>query len=103
MKYLLLLKKYIFLFVGAMLFGLAAVKLSSANKKEREANDEIRDLTQNAINVKDSEIEASVESLKKRQTKNREAKTNAINTLDKIADGSGSVKSLLDDYNRDRL
>jgi len=103
MKYWQLLKKYFFLFVGAALFGLAAVKLSVANKKEREANDKVRELTINAIEVKDEEIDASVFSLRKRQDENKEAKANAIKKLDNIADGSGSVKSLLDDYNRDRV
>jgi hypothetical protein len=99
MKYLRLLKKYFFLFVSATLFGLAAVKLSSANAKERKANDKIRELTQDKIDVTDEEINASVDSLKKRQRKNREAKVNAIKKLDGIANGSGSVKSLLNEYN----
>lgn len=103
MKYWQLFKKYILLFGGAVLFGLAAVKLSSANNREREAAGKVRDLMTDAIEIKDKEIDKSVDSLNKRQAKNREAKANAIKKLDSISDGSGSVKSLLDDYNRDRV
>lgn len=103
MKYWQLFKKYILLFGGAVLFGLAAVKLSSANKREREATDEVRRLTVDAIEIRNAEIDASVSSMNKRQDKNREAKANAIKKLDKLSDGSGSVKSLLNDYERDRV
>jgi len=103
MKYLRLLKKYIFIFVGAALFGLAAVKLSSANRGERKANDKVRELTQNQIDEIDKDIDKSVEALKSKQAKNREAKANAVKKLDKITKHSGSVTSLLDDYNHDRV
>ena len=103
MKYLRLAKKYIFLFVGAVLFGLAAVKLSSANKKEREANDKIRDLSEDTIARVDKEVKANVDSYLEKQRKNKEAKANAKKRLDKIAEKSGSVKSLLDEYNSNRV
>lgn len=103
MKYLRLLKKYIFIFVGAALFGLAAVKLSSANRGERKANDKVRELTLNSINITSHEIDQSINSLKDKQAKNKEAKDNAFEKLDRITKHSGSVTNLLDEYNHDRV
>jgi len=103
MKYLILLKKYIWIFVGAVFFGLAAVKLKSAQRSENKANNKLREQTQSAIDVASEDIDKSVNNLKAKQAHSKEVKANAIKKLDSIAKNSGSVGSLLDDYNRDRV
>ncbi len=103
MKYLRLLKKYLFVFVGAVLFGLAAVKLKSAQRGENKANDAIRDMTKAQIAKLDDGIRKDVDNLKAKQRRTKEVKENARKQLDKIGNESSSVKSLLDDYNHDRL
>lgn len=103
MKYLRLLKKYLFVFVGALLFGLAAVKLKSAQRAENKATDRVQELTESQITIKDAEINAHVDIMKAKQKKTKEVRENALKTLDNISKHSGSVKSLLDDYNHDRV
>ena len=103
MKYVRLVIKYAGLFIGAVLFGLAAVKLSSANKREREQGQKVRDMTEGEIDASTNQIEKHVYKLADKQVKAKRAKENALTKLDKISDKSNSVKSLLDEYNRDRM
>jgi hypothetical protein len=103
MKYLSLLKKYLMVFVGAFLFGLAAMKVKSAQRGENKAAQRVRDLTDEVITIKDNEVNAAIDDLKRHQDKAKEARDNAVKKLDTISDNSNSVKSLLDEYNRDRM
>lgn len=103
MKYLQLLKKYLFVFVGALLFGLAAVKVKSAQRGENKANNAVQDMVSGQINATDANIRESVRAMESKQAATKKAKENAIKKLDKIGEHSSSVKSLLDDYNHDRV
>ena len=103
MKYLRILKKYLFVFVGAVLFGLAAVKLKSARRAENKANDRLRDLQEEQIDDYDKKIDSHVANVKKAEERASQRKDNAIKTLDKIGENSSSVGDLLDEYNRKRV
>ena len=103
MKYMNLIGKYIWVFVGAVLFGIAAVKIKSAQRSENKQAQKVREAAEANIAVEDKIIEKNVDKLKSAQAHTKKVKNNAIKTLDNIAKQSGSVGSLLDDYNRDRL
>ena len=103
MKYLRILKKYLFVFVGAVLFGLAAVKLKSARRAEHKANDKLRELQEAEIDEYDQQIDKHVTQLKDAEARANKRKDDAIKTLDKIGDNSTSVSDLLDEYNRKRV
>jgi len=103
MKYLALLKKYIWVFIGAVLFGLTAVKVKSAGRSEKKASDRVRVLSEDAINAKSDDIQKAKDDLTASQEKVREVKDNGFARLDRISDSSSTVKSLLDDYNRHRV
>ena len=103
MKYLQLLKKYFWVFVGAVLFGLAAVKVKSAQRGELKANNKLRDLQEAEIQDYDKKIEQRVESLKKAEAKTHKVKEDAIKRLDTISKHSGSVSDLLSEYNSKRV
>ena len=103
MKYLRLLKKYLLVFVGAVLFGLAAVKLKSAQRGENKANEKYREQFELGVKAIDSDLQSSMEDLESKQNKSKQVKENALKKLDEIGKHSGSVKSLLDDYKHDRM
>ena len=102
MKYLRLAGKYIWVFVGAVLFGLAAVKVKSAQRGERKANDKLRDLQEQQIDEYDKKIDKHVDNVKKAGERSQTRRDNAIKRLDTIASNSESVGSLLDEYNSKR-
>lgn len=102
MKYLRILKKYILVFVGAVLFGLAAVKLKSARRGERKANDKLRDLQEQDIDQYDKKIEGHVEKIKKAEARAAKRKEDARKKLDQIDSNSSSVGDLLSEYNSKR-
>jgi len=103
MKYLRLLGKYLWVFVGAVLFGLAAVKVKSAQRGERKANDKLRDLQEAEIDDYDDKIEVHVDNVKKAEERAHERREVALKRLDTIGKNSDSVGSLLDEYNRNRV
>ena len=103
MKYLKLFAKYIWVFVGAVLFGMAAVKVKAATRGENKANDKIRELMKADINEQDIIIKKSTDKLMAAQLHSREVKRNAVKRLDKIGESSNSVSSLLSEYNANRV
>lgn len=103
MKYLRVLKNYFFVFVGALLFGLAAVKLKSARRAEHKANNKLRELQEAEIDEFDKKIEKSVKKVRRSTERSVKRKENALKKLDQISDNSNSVRSLLDEYNSKRV
>jgi len=103
MKYLALIKRYLYVFVGAVLFGLAAVKLKSARRSENKANDKLRDLQESEIEEYDEKIDHHVTKLKDAEARANKRKEDAIRKLDKISENSSSVSDLLDEYNSRRV
>jgi len=103
MKYLKLLKKYLFVFVGAVLFGMAAIKVKSAQRSENKMSQKLRELAEAGIDDQDKIIAKNVNDLRKAQAHASKVKKNAIKKLDNISSNSESVGSLLNDYNRDRV
>ncbi|MDJ0952548.1 MAG: hypothetical protein QNJ81_02595 [Acidimicrobiia bacterium] len=103
MKYLRVLKEYLFVFVGAVFFGLAAAKYKSARRTESKANDKLRDLQEEQISDYDKKIEGHINNVKKAEERATKRKENALKRLDTISNNSSSVGGLLDEYNRKRV
>ena len=103
MEYLRLLGKYFWVFVGALLFGLAAVKVKSAQRAENKANDKLRDLQEAEIAEHDAKIQGHLNNVKKAEERSKTRREDAIKKLDTISKSSSSVSSLLDEYNSSRV
>lgn len=103
MKFLQTLKKYLFVFVGALLFGLAAVKLKSARRAENKANEKVREQFRGNINSTSEEIEDRMHSANRAKLLADKRREDALKKLDQISENSGSVGALLDEYNRKRV
>jgi cytochrome c-type biogenesis protein CcmH/NrfG len=105
-KYFKLIGKYLWVFVGAVLFGIAAVKVKAAQRSENRAAEKVREYSEEMIEIKDDEINLRVNNLEAKQRRakeTRETRDDAIKKLDTISNNSGSVKSLLDEYNSERV
>jgi hypothetical protein len=102
MKYWQLFKRYFWVFVGAVLFGLTAVRVKSAQRGERKANDKLRDAQEEDIDRYDKIINKRVDNLKRAEARSQKVRDNAIKRLDTIKDNSESVGSLLTEYNANR-
>lgn len=103
MKYLSVAKKYLAVFIGAVLFGVAAVKVKSATRTEKKAADKVREYAESLDEASESKVSEMVDKMTESQVKAKKAKENAIKKLDAISSNSGSVKSLLDEYNSNRV
>jgi DNA-binding protein H-NS len=96
-------KKYFMVFMGALLFALAALKVKSAQRRENELYRRVRDLSDEDFEEKKVEIEEAVKELEKHQEVAKKVRINAVKKLDIVSENSGSVERLLVEYNRDRL